>query len=136
MTWICPECNRTFKNKNQDHSCVIKSIDDHFLNKPQIIKHVYDVLIHRIQDFGKMKIVAVVNAIICSSKSTFLVIKPKKNWIDIEFLLNEPIEEFPIHKTVKASNKRFAHFIRIGIPDEIDDQLISWLKRSYEIITD
>ncbi|MFC2101057.1 DUF5655 domain-containing protein [Bacteroidota bacterium] len=136
MPWTCPECKRSFKNKNQDHSCVVIKIDAHFIDKSTTSKYLYDHLIKQVRDFGEVKVSAVVNAIICSTKSTFLVIKPKKNWIDIEFLLDEMIEEFPVYKTGKASSKRFAHFVRIENVNEIDEQLLGWLKRSYRLISE
>lgn len=84
-------------------------------------------------NLGNVKINSVKNAILFTSKSHFLAVKPKKAWIDIEFVLDVKIEGFPIHKTVQTTKTKWAHFIRLQTVEEIDDQLINWLKKAYEI---
>ena len=135
MSWICPVCFRNFKHKNQEHSCLKKIPEDHFTDKTALVKQLYDNLVIQLSVFGKFNINAVQNAIIFSSKSTFLAVKPKKNWLDLEFLLSEEIDEFPVHKVVKISKNRYAHFVRLSRTDEIDGQLLSWLENSFKLIS-
>jgi hypothetical protein len=83
--------------------------------------------------FENVQINVVKNAILFRSKSTFLAIKPKKKFLDIEFVLDEKVEGFPIHKTVQASKFKWAHFIQLESPEEIDEQLLCWLRKAYDI---
>ncbi|PLW95686.1 MAG: hypothetical protein C0591_10685 [Marinilabiliales bacterium] len=136
MSWTCPECKRTFKKKNQSHSCVNKSLDAHFLKKEPQVRATYDALENRLKSIIVFQVSPVVNAIMFTSESTFLAIKPKKRWIDLEFALDYEANEFPIHKIVRISKTRFAHFIRIQEPRDIDDQLIGWIKKAYELISE
>ena len=131
--WTCPTCRRTFKNTNQDHSCQVTNIESHFIQKPENIKLIFEKLLSVFEAFEGITINSVKNAILITAKSHFLAIKPKKAWLDIEFVLDEKVDEFPIHKTIQATKTKWAHFIRLGSPHEIDEQLISWLKRSYEV---
>ena len=135
MPWICPVCSRSFKNKNQAHSCEVKNLDDSFNKCEPIVKEIFDDLVGVLNGFGPYKISAVKNAIIISTKSTFLAVKLRKHAIDLEFLLDEAVVEFPIYKTVRVSKQRFAHFIRIYVKEDINPQLITLLNRSYELIT-
>lgn len=73
------------------------------------------------------------NCILVKSVSTFLAIKPKTTCMDVEFLLDEEVDVFPIHKAIRVSKNRVAHFIRIEHPKEVNRQLIAWLKRAYEL---
>ena len=136
MSWTCPECRRTFKKPNQSHSCVIKHLDAHFITREPNVRSTYDALENRLKSIIVFQVSPVVNAIMFTSESTFLAIKPKKRWIDLEFALDYEANEFPIHKIVRISKTRFAHFIRIQEPRDIDDQLIGWIKKAYELISE
>jgi hypothetical protein len=84
-------------------------------------------------DFDDVKINSVKNAILFTAKSHFLAVKPKKSLLDIEFVLDEPVEGFPIHKTVRASKHKWAHFVRLEKPEEVDMQLAGWIQRAYKV---
>lgn len=130
--WSCPICNREFKIKNQSHSCDSIPIDDHFKGKRPEIINCFRVLKKTISLFEQVHEVSTKSAILYSANSNFLAIKPKNNWLDLEFTLPIPCDEFPIYKVVKASKNLYAHFIRIENVDEIDDQFIKWIKQAYK----
>lgn len=135
MTWRCPQCNRKFRNTNQSHSCVNKRVDDHFIGKNMHVKATYDTLEFKLKSMINFNIHPVLNAIMFTTDATFLAIKPKKNWIDLEFVLNYEANEFPVHKVVKVNNERYAHFIRVQEPKDIDEQLIRWVRKAHELIS-
>lgn len=116
----------------QSHSCLMVEIGQHFIRKKPEIRLLYEQLIQMLGDSEAYRISSVKNAILVSANTTFLAIKPKKNWLDIEFVLAEETNSFPIHKTVKTAHNRWAHFIRIQYPDELDQQLASWVRRAFE----
>ena len=131
--WTCPKCNRQFKNTNQDHSCMVIDLKSHFVGKQQNVIDTYKMLQDEVTKFEGIRINPVKNAILFTAKSHFLAIKPKKAWLDIEFVLDEKIEVFPIHKTVQASKIKWAHFIRLELPEEVDEQLLLWIGKAYEV---
>lgn len=130
--WICPYCKRSFINTNQEHSCEMTDPESHFFNKDQNIKAAYQFLAETILGFGDIKVNSVKHAILFTASSNFLVVKPKKRWLDIEFVLKEEREEFPIHKTVQTSKTKWAHFVRIESIEEIDKELIELFRKAYE----
>lgn len=133
MPWTCPNCKHTFKNTKQGHSCVVKNLVEHFINKDPSVRATYDRLASTLKTFGNFQISPVINAILFSSESTFLAVKPKSKWLDLEFVLDYQADEFPIHKMVQVSKTRYAHFVRIQNPEEVDEQLIGWIKKAYEL---
>ena len=135
MSWFCPQCKRKFKSANQSHSCVVKSIDEHFIGKNANVRATYDTLGKKLKSIIDFNIHPVINAIMFTTDVTFLAIKPKKSWIDLEFLLDNEANEFPIHKVVKANKTSYAHFIRIQEPKDVDNQLIGWIKEAYMLIS-
>ena len=134
MTWTCPTCQRKFKHKNQSHSCVQVDPDEHFIGKNPEVQRMYNTLISKIEKFGNINISPARNAILIKASGTFLAVKPKKQWLDIEFLLDEDIDAYPIYKTFRVSKRRVAHFVRLETSKDINTKLLGWLKRSYEVI--
>jgi len=124
MSWICPKCNRTFRSKNQDHSCMVLGPEHHFKDKPEKIKKIFDLIISAISKYGKVQTSFVKHAIIISGKSSFLAFKPRKQYMELEIVLNEEWNGFPVYKIVRVSRNKFAHFVKIGEPEEVDPIII------------
>ncbi len=133
--WICPICNRKFFNNKQSHSCFVSEITGHFENKNEVIYSLYKRLEEITKEFGEIRISSTKNAILFASKYTFLAFKPKKRFLDIEFIFNEELIDFPIYKTVKISKSRYAIFIRLDTLEQIDKQLINWIHKSFRLMS-
>ena len=112
---------------------MVIGLESHFVNKQQNVIDTYKMLQDEVTKFEGIRINPVKNDILFTDKSHFLAIKPKKAWLDIEFVLDEKIEVFPIHKTVQASKIKWAHFIRLELPEEVDEQLLLWIRKAYEV---
>ena len=135
MSWICKKCNRPFKHINQWHSCVKVDADTIFANQNPNVKKCYDKLLKEVQKFGKdVKITAALKTVFAKAPSTFIAMKPRKDHLVIEFLLDDERNEFPIEKTFRVSKNRVAHFLRVQNPSEIDRQLLGWMRDAYELI--
>ena len=103
-------------------------------NKPPEIQEVVYQLISKIKSFGNVEINPVKSVIQMKAGATFLSIKPKNEYVELEFQLGEEINEFPIHRTIRISGNRVLHFMCLQSTAEINDQLIRWLKASYLLI--
>ena len=101
MAWTCPDCGKSFRNKNQWHSCYTLKLEDHIRNKPKVIQDIVHTLIMKLQDFGSIELNPVKSVIQVKAGATFLSIKPKKDFVELEFQLGEAVEEFPIHRFVR-----------------------------------
>jgi len=132
--WVCPDCGRQFKHKNQAHSCVRLNPDDHFIGKDPKVRATYDKLLREVEKFGDVNVSSVKIGMMLKAPSTFVAVKPKKSWVDIEFILDEEINQFPVHKTFRYTKGRFAHFVRLEGPKDVSKKLLGWLKRSYLLV--
>ncbi len=119
--WTCPKCNRKFANRSQWHSCVKHSIDDLFDGKPLAIRQVFDLLLARIKKFGPIKIDAVA------------AVRPLKNSLNVEFLLDRELHEFPVYRTQKLGSTTYAHSVKLTSKREVSARLLAWLKEAYEL---
>jgi hypothetical protein len=131
MPWICPKCNRTFSSRNKDHSCLSLGPDHHFAGKPEKIKEIFDLILS-ITEFGDVQTSFVKHAIIISAKSSFLALKQKKQYIEVEIVLNEEFSGFPVYKIVRASKYKYAHFVKIEDPKEVDENFKNLLIQAWK----
>lgn len=132
--WSCPKCQRKFKHKNQDHSCQVRPLREHFSGKPEALEHVVRLILREVQSFGEVRISSVKHAILVAAESTFLAIKVKKDRVEIEFLLPEEHAGFPVYKTLRVSKNRVAHFVAVGSMDELDRHLMGLIREAYEMV--
>jgi hypothetical protein len=86
-----------------------------------------------VKKFDEVKIHCSKSTINFSVENTFLVIKPKRERLDIEFLMDDEIIEHPVYKSFKAYKSRYALFARIESEDDINKNLLKLLKRSYKL---
>ena len=111
--------------------CVQRYANTHLENKSPNVRNIYKKLLKAVTKFGDVTVSPTKSTIMFVSNSTFVAVKPKRNWIDIEFLLDEEVNEFPIHKTFRANKSRVAHFVRLERPKDVNARLVGWLRASY-----
>lgn len=131
--WVCPKCKRGFANKNQRHSCVKHSIDDLFEGKPLAIRQVFDLLLTRIKKFGPVRIDAVKTSVNFGGKSHFAAVWPLRNSLNVEFLLDREVKDFPVYKTQKSGATMYTHFMKVISKREVSARLLGWLREGYEL---
>ncbi len=74
--WTCPECKRSFKRKNQSHSCILITKESPFVKRPPELKRLYNKIVKEVNKFGKHREETVrPDVIFFKTKSTFLVSK-------------------------------------------------------------
>jgi hypothetical protein len=132
--WKCPKCKREFKIKNQWHSCIEVTPDQLFLNKPESVKDLYDTLFNVCSTFSDLKTDTTKSCIYFVDKHRYLVIKPQKTGLILEFLLDRKEDIFPVIKIYDLGKGRFAHRVKLDEPEDINDQLIQWIKDAFLLL--
>jgi hypothetical protein len=94
MPWSCPNCKKRFKHANQAHSCARLDVAEHFKNKAPRVKATFDRLMTELDKLGKFAVNPVKSSIQIKGGTTFLSIKPMKDHLGIEFLLDSEVDGF------------------------------------------
>jgi len=135
--WICPKCRREFKSKNQSHGCRLISKESLFEKRPASLRKLYEVIAKEVKKFGEFREETLPpDVIFFKTKSTFMAVKVKKDHLDIEFFLDHLEDVPPVSKYLQTSKHRVAHIVPVDSIDDIDKQIINWMKESYKLINE
>jgi hypothetical protein len=131
--WTCNKCGRIFAKISQPHSCQIIPLSDHFQNKSQT-KVLFDHLLQRINaEIGKSKVISLPCCVHLYGKYDYLAALPKKDKLEIRFALDHKIENPRLKTCVQMSAKIFKNCFDINKIEQIDQELIQWIKQSYNL---
>ena len=99
------------------------------------MKKLYEKIVKEVKKFGEYREETVQpDVIFFKTKSSFLAVKVKKDHLDIEFFLEKLEDVPPVSKYLQTSKHRVAHLVPIDRPEDINPQLINWIKRSYNLV--
>lgn len=129
--WTCTTCGRVFERKNQQHSCKIIPIEQHFKNK-DLAKDLFAYLLTQIsKEIGEYQIISLPCCIHLFGNYDFLAILPHKDRLEIRFAFEKEIKDTRVIQSVNLSTTLIKICIDIKSKDEIDNQLLQWLNISY-----
>lgn len=133
--WACPKCKREFRNANQNHTCVLVSKEEFFAKRPKLLRSLYTVIVSYVKQLGEYREETVrPDVIFFKTKSTFLAVKVKKDYLEVEFFLDQHTDDPSIAKWLQTSKHRFAHVVKVDSEEDITTQLTEWIKQSYHLI--
>ncbi len=132
--WTCPKCKRQFEKKGQTHSCTVYPLDKHFKGKEEVARPLFNKLKNKIEkNIGPLKIESLPCCIHFVSSYTFAAVYALRNKIRIHFTLDYKLDSPRIDKFNQMSAKRYLYSIDIEKEEEMNEELISWLKQAYNL---
>ena len=134
-TWTCPTCKRLFKKEKQTHSCKLFPVEHHFKNRSDEIKSLYDELLERIEkEVGDYHIEAVSCCIhLDKGAFTFLAVYQMKDKVRMHISFDHEVDHPRIVASSQISKTLYKHRVEIKEENEIDKELISWIKEAYTL---
>lgn len=131
--WTCPKCGRKFLKKNQTHSCKLYPVEKHFEMK-DFAKTLYNDLEATMnKQIGPFYVESLPCCIhfVTSLAYTFAAVYALRDRIRIHFTLDHKLNSERIEKFSQISKTRFKYSIDIKSDNEINKELINWLKQAY-----
>ncbi|MFA6127218.1 MAG: DUF5655 domain-containing protein [Bacteroidales bacterium] len=104
-----------------------------FIGKSDIARDLCFILIGKVKEFGDVEVRAGKWGLSVRHLTTFLSIMIEKHHLALGFISADRIDEFPVYQSLPYVNHRFSNSIKIESADEIDDQLIKWLKQAWDL---
>jgi hypothetical protein len=107
------------------------SVSDHFVNKDPSVRALYDQLVSLLRTFGPIEEDAKKTSIHLNRKSALAGVETRKNYLLLNIKSDHKINSARVEKTEQVSAKRFHHKVRISSPQNLDEELKSWLHEAY-----
>jgi len=105
----------------------------HIQGKDAIVAEIYDRLINELSKFGKLKIEPKKTSIHLGNRFGFAGVYTRQNYINLEVHLNYKLTSPRATKVEQASANRYHHTIKLTNPNDIDSELLNWLKQAYDL---
>jgi Domain of unknown function (DUF5655) len=107
------------------------SVNDHFVNKDPSVRALYGQLISLLRTLGPVQEDPKKTSIHLNRKSALAGVETRKDGLLLNIKSDHPIKSPRIQKSEQISAKRFHHKVQIASPDDLDEELKTWLKDAY-----
>lgn len=136
MIWKCPRCSKEFAKENQSHICENVDPEQLFSGKEEQVYVLYLILLDRVEQKLKTKVTATTKSITLYSESrrSFLVIQPRRKFLDVWFALDKQMDEPWIIKTYQSSKNKCVHYVRISDSKQITAPLLRAIVKAYKLV--
>lgn len=130
--WTCPRCDREFANPNQSHTCVPGcTVDAAFAGRPPRLRAVYDAILAHLQDLGPVHEDAVSVGVFLKADRKLAEVRPRSRDVSLALYLPRPVRDPRIARVLGPAAPRVVHFLLLREPEEVDDQVRTWLTEAF-----
>lgn len=115
------------------HSCKTVQLAEHFEGK-ELAKEIFDHLLAKIKaEVGQSEIVSLPCCVHLFGTYDYLAALPKKDKLEIRFTLNREVKNNRVNAITPVSSQAFKHSIDLYTPEDVDEELLGWIKESYNL---
>lgn len=88
-------------------------------------------LLDTVRNLAQVRIEYASGSYMIKAPATFCAFRPRSKDVQVTFILDRVVEEFPVAKHRQLSKQRTAHALFVEAPDGIDAQLVGWLQEAH-----
>ena len=107
--------------------------DEIFQGKSQELRDLYGHLLSELQKIGPVRESPAHNAIRLESRKIFASAAIRDNTVHVVFRTEYPIENPRVQFLKVVDEDKYQHVIRVASDGDIDEELLKWLKDSYQL---
>ncbi len=111
----------------------VKTVKQHFENKPKSILLIYEKLLRELRKFGEVKESPNNSSIHLVNKYGFAGVYTRGKYILLHIHLSKQLDSVRFEKIEQISKNRFKHVVKLNSLSDIDKELLNWLKQAYEL---
>jgi hypothetical protein len=132
--WECPDCGRTFANRNQTHTCAtLTDLDRHFERKEPLVRATFDRVLDVVTALGPVSVLPETSRIALHVRMSFAAFMPRVRWLDGHLVLARRIDSPRFRKVETYSARNILHAFRLTSPDDVDAEFTAWLAEAYRV---
>jgi len=107
------------------------SVESHFTGKDQLVWAIYEKLLLELRQFGEVFEESKQTSIHLVNKSAFAGVSIQKAALVLNIKSSAPLESLRFTHREKVSANRYHQEIRLSAIDDLDEELLGWLKQAY-----
>lgn len=104
-----------------------------FVGKDEVVQAIYTRLLEALRSLGPFEEEPKKTSIHLVRKVGFAGVHPRKSSLYLNLRADYPIESTRITKAEQVSKYRYHNELKLVSPDEIDEELLAWMKEAYEL---
>ncbi len=132
--WRCPTCGQTFVTANMPHSCRVIPLEDHFAASEPNVRATFDALLAAARALGPVTVNVTKSRISLQARMRFAAVEaPRKRHLNAHLVLTRPIESDRFTRVEHLQPYYHLHRLRLERPEDVDDELKTWLAEAYEV---
>lgn len=109
------------------------TVEQHFEGRSPVVREIYDTIVAAASELGPVEQDPKKTSIHLNRKTAFAGIQTRRQFLILTVKATDDIASPRISKHEQTSPHRWHHEIKITNADEIDSQIIGWLKDSYDL---
>jgi len=109
------------------------TVKEHFENRVPEVKATYAAILKAAKQFGPVKEEAKKTSIHLVRKSAFAGVATRKTALILTLKSDSDIASARIAKREQASAHRWHLETRLETPDQVDREIVAWLRKAYEL---
>jgi hypothetical protein len=109
------------------------SVDSHFEGKSSRVRDIYDTIVAVSREFGPVTEEAKKTSIHLNRKSAFAGVQTRREYLILTVKSAVDVDHSRIARREHTSANRWHHEIKLHDASDVDNQLIDWLRVSYEM---
>jgi hypothetical protein len=132
--WTCPDCGKRFVTRNMSHSCGLHTVAQFMEGKGPRAWAYWDRLQEAMATCGPYSIVANKSRLEFMVRVRFAGMDAvSERGTSFSFWLKERLDSPRFRKVVLYGRTDWVHHIRVESLDELDEEVMGWLCRSYQV---
>ena len=131
--WKCPDCGRSFANRNQSHFCSHVRLDEHFKGREPDVVATFERLLAAARKNGPVTVLPEKTRIAFQVRMSFAAFTLRKRWVDGHVVLARRLESPRFRRIEYISPRNQVHVFRLHQPEEVDAEVEAWLAEAYSV---
>ncbi len=137
MSWVCPNCGRSFGARGRSHICKPGTTIDELASRSidtfrPVYERIHQHLVAVDAEQGGELIVDPLDKLVqFKNGPMFAMIRPMTKWSAVSFHLLRHESSGRMSRKVQEYGGKFFHTVNFATVDEVDDEILEWLTEAY-----
>ena len=111
-------------------------LEEYFSTGPPFERPIFEAIMAGLAGVGPIHVEPVSVGIFLKKARGFSELRPMTKWVAVSFVLDHTVRSARIARKVYESGAHRYHVVNVRGPGEVDEELLDWLRESYELSPD